>query len=98
MLQFGVDTIEGSFVKCNVSEVVENNDTEVGQRGETADTKSGKSESKRAMELRYIQKPQDGSADARVNLDVAPAFVTYNAKALANVMTFFRTDEVEYTR
>ncbi len=31
-----------------------------------------------AMTLQYTQKPQDGSADAIINLNVAPSYVTYS--------------------
>lgn len=47
-----------------------------------------------ALELEYVQKPQDGSADAVLHLALAPSYVTYHRRTIDRVTHFFHTEKV----
>lgn len=47
----------------------------------------------KAMSLRLLRNPQDGSADLLVQLALAPSYVTYNNTAIQDVMEFFKSEE-----
>jgi hypothetical protein len=47
-----------------------------------------------ALELEYVQKPQDGSADAVLRLALAPSYVTYHRVTIDRVSHFFRSEKV----
>eukprot|EP00884_Botryococcus_braunii_P010315 jgi/Botrbrau1/19285/Bobra.0073s0028.1 len=47
----------------------------------------------KALELEYIQKPQDGSADAVLHLALAPSYVTYHRRTIDRVTHFFHTEK-----
>ena len=51
-------------------------------------------EGKKAMEIEYVQSPQDGSADAVLNLALAPSYITYNAASIQRVSGFFASEKV----
>ena len=59
---------------------------EVGQKSEA--------ELKQALDLEFILKPHDGSADSVLNLNLAPSFITYNRSTIENITEFFKTDKV----
>lgn len=42
-----------------------------------------------AFLMDFVSKPQDGSADATLQLLIAPSFITYSPKAVAGVVGFF---------
>ena len=47
-----------------------------------------------ALTVRYIQKPQDGSADTVIRAGLSPSYVTYNASTVQKVSAFFKTGQV----
>ena len=47
-----------------------------------------------ALTVRYIQKPQDGSADTVIRAGLSPSYVTYNASTVQQVSAFFKTGQV----
>lgn len=47
----------------------------------------------RAMSLRVLRNPQDGSADLLVQLALAPSYVTYNNTAIQDVVEFFKSED-----
>lgn len=52
-----------------------------------------------ALSLRYVGKPQDGRADAIVDLCIAPSYVTYNRAAIQRIADFFKAqDSAEFSR
>ena len=49
---------------------------------------------KQALDVQFIQKPQDQRADTVLDVSLAPSFVTYNPATLQRITSFFQTDEV----
>ncbi|KAK9819963.1 hypothetical protein WJX72_004515 [[Myrmecia] bisecta] len=47
-----------------------------------------------ALDVMFVSKPQDGSADAVLHLTLSPSYVTYNAATIDRIHKFFQTDEV----
>ena len=51
-------------------------------------------EGTKAAEVEFVQHPQDGSADAVLNLALAPSYITYNAASVQRVSGFFASEKV----
>ena len=49
---------------------------------------------KQALDVEFVLKPQDGSADTVLNVVLAPSFVTYNPATVDRILDFFKTDQV----
>ncbi|KAI7845241.1 hypothetical protein COHA_001284 [Chlorella ohadii] len=47
----------------------------------------------RALAVQFVQKPQDGSADALLDVVLTPSYVIYSAAAVDRVVQFFRTPQ-----
>ena len=47
-----------------------------------------------ALAVRYIQKPQDKSADTIIKLGLSPSYVTYHPTSMARISSFFKTGQV----
>jgi vacuolar protein sorting-associated protein 13A/C len=47
----------------------------------------------RALAVQFVQKPQDGSADALLDVVLTPSYVVYSATAVDRVVQFFRTPQ-----
>ena len=55
---------------------------------------SSEADLKQALDLEFILKPQDGSADSVLNLNLAPSFITYNKGAVEKISKFFQVEQV----
>lgn len=55
------------------------------------------SEADQALAVRYVQKPQDKSADTILKLGLSPSYVTYNPTSVGRITDFFKTGQVGTT-
>ena len=53
-----------------------------------------KAESKAALNAFFVQKPQDGRADAALDLSLGSSYVTYNLQTINQIADFFKTQQV----
>lgn len=53
----------------------------------------GEAPSDRALEVTWVQRPQDGSADADLAVVLAPSYVYYSASTVERVTSFFKTPQ-----
>lgn len=51
-------------------------------------------QSKAALNAHFVQKPQDGRADAALNLSLGSSYVTYNLQTINQIADFFKTQQV----
>lgn len=52
--------------------------------------------SKAALNAYFVQKPQDGRADAALNLSLGSSYVTYNLQTINQIAGFFKTQQVNF--
>lgn len=46
------------------------------------------------MKVKYVHKPQDESADAKVWVALSPSYITYNPATIQRVQDYFKSEEV----
>ena len=51
-------------------------------------------EGQSALEVEFVQAPQDGSADTVLHLALAPSYITYNAASIKRISGFFASQKV----
>ncbi|KAK9858457.1 hypothetical protein WJX84_002370 [Apatococcus fuscideae] len=57
-------------------------------------TGGDQAESKAALSASFVQKPQDGRADAALDLNLGSSYVTYNLQTVNQIAGFFKTQQV----
>jgi hypothetical protein len=63
-------------------------------RAEWAATDWQRAAAERAFSVRWVQKPQDGSADALLDVMLMPSYVFYSPATVDSVVAFFAVPQV----
>ncbi|KAL4443584.1 hypothetical protein ABPG75_011321 [Micractinium tetrahymenae] len=85
----GVESPEGTFIQTGAQLQRLRSATDLTEEMEgTPESDAG-----RALAVTFVQKPQDGSADASLDVALMPSYVYYSASAVDRVVNFFKTPE-----
>lgn len=91
-MQFGVTSSHGPFISSGVITTSSKTASAAVSAAAAAISNNAAAASK-AMSLRVLRNPQDGSADLLLQLALAPSYVTYNNSAIQGVVGFFKSEE-----
>ncbi|KAL4858517.1 Vacuolar protein sorting-associated protein 13C [Chlorella vulgaris] len=90
----GVESPEGTFLRTGAQMHRLRSDTDLSDELEAG----ANSKNQRALVIAFVQKPQDGSADALLDVILTPSYVYYSATAIDRVVNFFKTpDELDFS-
>ncbi|KAL4447306.1 hypothetical protein ABPG77_007339, partial [Micractinium sp. CCAP 211/92] len=85
----GVESSEGTFIQTGAQLRRLRSATDLTEEMEGA----AEPAAARALAVTFVQKPQDGSADAALDVSLMPSYVYYSASAIDRVVNFFKTPE-----